>query len=158
MAEAREKSYGEGVKGVARQTPNLVNAFLYYVDNRYHGSVLAANASVETLLGKLITGFLHGKASNENIEQFLKDAATYSHQLNILVPAFLSGTDIPLLPDHIRGALNGLRRLRNDLAHGTVTTQSITGDRAAEALCAAVFGNYYVNYIGPLLLEAHNRA
>ncbi len=132
----------------------LVNAFLYYIDDRYHGAVLATNASVETLLGQLITEFLQGKASNENIDQFMKDAATYSHQLNILLPAFLSGTDIPLLPDHLRGALNGLRKIRNDLAHGKVTTQSVTSDRAAEALCAAVFGNYYINYIGPLLREA----
>jgi hypothetical protein len=133
----------------------LVNAFLYYIDDRYHGAVLSANAAVETLLGKLMIDFLRGKASKDNIEQFLKNGATYSNQLNILLPAFLSGTDIPLLPEHVRGALNGLRNLRNALAHGSVTPQSVTADRAAEALCAAVFGNYYINYAGPLLLEAH---
>ena len=136
----------------------LLNAFLYYIDDRYHGAVLAANASVETLLGTLMFNFLRGKASNDNVEQFLKNGATYSHQLNILLPAFLSGTDIPLLPERIRGALNGLRKLRNDLAHGTVPPQSITPDRAAEALCAAVFGNYYINFAGPLLRAAHGRA
>jgi len=133
----------------------LVNAFLYYIDDRYHGAVLAANASVETLLGKLIQEFLQGKASNENIDQFMKDAATYSHQLNVLLPAFLCGSDIPLLSDQIRGSLNRLRKLRNDLAHGKATTQSVTSDHAAEALCAAVFGNYYINYVGPLLLAAY---
>jgi len=134
----------------------LVNAFLYYIDDRYHGAVLAANAAVETQLDKVIAGFLNGKASKKHIDEFMNDAATYSHQLNTLLPVFLSGTEIPLLPDHIRGALNGLRKLRNDLAHGNVTPQSVTADRAAESLCAAVFGNYYINYAGPLLLAAHN--
>jgi len=131
----------------------LVNAFRYYIDDRYHGALIAANGAVETLLARFMKDRLQGKASKDHIEQFLKDAASYGNQLNVLLPAFLAHTEAPPMPDYIRGSLNRLKNLRNDLAHANSPIPSITEKDAATALCAAVFGIHYLNVIQPFLFQ-----
>jgi hypothetical protein len=133
---------------------NLLNAFLYYIDNRNHGAVIAANASVEAKLSRLMAEFLNNAGpAKSKVDGFLKDVATYGHNLNVLLPALLSFTKAPKLPDHIRGALNKVRTLRNNLAHANITYDKISQDDAAEALSAAVFGLHYLNVIEPFLFR-----
>ncbi len=86
------------------------------------------------------------------MRRFLQDAATYGHQLNVLLPSFGDLTDSVPLRDDMRGHLNRLRDLRNALAHGKITTASIDINQAAESLCAAVFGVRYLELIEPELL------
>ena len=137
---------------------NLINSFLYYIDNRYHGAVIAANAAVEARMSKLIASFLHRSVpSKDNVEGFLKDGATYGHSLNVLLPALLSFTKAPPLPDHIRGVLNRTRRLRNDLAHANITYDKVSEDDAAQALCGAVFGLHYLGVVEPFLFKKLNK-
>lgn len=131
----------------------LVNAFLYYIDDRYHGSLLAAHSAVEARLHRMIADFLQNVASKDNVKGFLKSRAGYGDQLNVLLPALLSSTKAPKLPDHIRGSLNRVKDLRNDLAHANITTDSISKNDAAEALCAAVFGIRYLDVIEPYLFK-----
>ena len=85
--------------------------------------------------------------SNAYIKPFLDDAATYSHQLNVLLPLVAEWSRVPHLPDHIRGALNRLRRLRNDIAHRGKPEALLTPAEAAEVLCAALFGFRYVGFL-----------
>jgi hypothetical protein len=131
----------------------LVDAFLYYLENRYHGALISANAAVEFRLGSLLTALLKRvPVGKGRIEDFLQSASTYSYQLNVLLPTFVSFTKGPVFPEFLRGKLNGLNRLRNDLAHGTIRGDAVGGDEAAQALCAAVFGLHYLNVVEPLLL------
>jgi len=98
---------------------NLINAFQAYVLGRYHSAVIPANVAVESTTNRLLAAFFEKKslASQENVDSFLHGGATYAHQLNILLPTLLSFTDAPPLPDHIRGQLNRLRKLRNQMVH-----------------------------------------
>jgi hypothetical protein len=133
---------------------NLINAFLYYIDSRFHGAVIAANAAVEAKMTRLMADFFNRTVhSKDKVKGFLKDGATYGHSLNVLLPALLSFTKAPSLPDHIRGALNRVRDLRNDLAHANITYDKVNTNDAAQALCAAVFGLHYLNVIEPFLFK-----
>jgi len=83
----------------------------------------------------------------------LESGATYSHQLNVVLPAFVSILKMPCLPDNIRGSLNRLRKLRNDMAHRGGLDIPIEKETAAEYLCAALFGFHYLKLIGRLFKE-----
>lgn len=132
---------------------SLVDAFEAYAHARYSSMVVPANVAVESTLSRVLTGYLERFVSKKHIENFLENAATYGHQLNVLLPVIASLKSLPLLPDHIRGALNKLRDLRNDLAHAGTLKQPLDSHTAAEALCGALFGIYYVRYIEDQLLQ-----
>jgi hypothetical protein len=121
-----------------------------YKPFNYDRFVIPANTAVEVALSRLMATWLHEFASTNDVRNFLNDAATYSHQLNVLLPVMVRSVSAPCLPDHIRGALNRLRKLRNQLAHdGTLSTQ-INKSEAAECLCAAFFGVEYVRIVSQL--------
>jgi hypothetical protein len=126
---------------------NLVDAFESYEQDRFQSTVVPANSAVESVLNRLLNDSLFGIASKEQIEDFLQNAATYSYQLNMLLPALLKNTNAPKLPAHIRGALNRLRKLRNAVAHRGKTDSPLRKDETAELLCAALFGFHYVNVV-----------
>src|SRR4029453_3754679 len=127
---------------------NLVTAFEAYVAFDYDAAIVPANVAVEAALSVFLFAYLpRTKISNEHVKLFLEDAATYSHQLNVLLPLVADWSGAPRPPDHLRGALNRLRRLRNDIAHrGKPDTPLIQAD-AAELLCAALFGFRYVGLV-----------
>lgn len=132
---------------------NLVDAFESYGAGRYQSVVVPANVAVESRLSRLLAEFLREVASRENVESFLREGATYSHQLNVLLPALRSFTNAPHLPDHIRGNLNRLREFRNQMAHRGIIDPPLQRSVIAECLCAALFGFHYLNVIQPLLLD-----
>jgi hypothetical protein len=139
--------------------PQLVAAFDAYTRGgyepfNYDQFVIPANTAVEVALGRLTASWLGDHASAEHVRRFLNDAATYSHQLNILLPVMVRSISGPPLPDHIRGALNRLRSLRNQLAHSGVPNTPIDKSEAAECLCAAFFGVEYVRTISQLYASA----
>lgn len=131
---------------------NLTDAFEAYALSRYEAAIIPANTAVESTIRRVLGAFLERIVSRKRVRSFLQDGATYSHQLNVLLPALLSLTDAPHLPDHIRGALNRLRDLRNQLAHSGVLETPLEQDDAAKCLCAALFGFHYLNLIRPVLL------
>jgi AcrR family transcriptional regulator len=126
---------------------SLVDAFEAYAHARYSSMIVPANVAVESALSRVLTGYLERFVSKRRIEDFLENAATYGHQLNVLLPVIASLKSLPLLPDHVRGALNRLREFRNDLAHAGTLKQPLDPHTAAEALCGALFGIHYVRYI-----------
>jgi len=90
-------------------------------------------------LSVFLFGYLARRTiSNAHIKPFLDDAATYSHQLNVL---------LPLVAEWSRMALNRLRRLRNDIAHRGKPEALLTPAEASEVLCAALFGFRYVGFL-----------
>ncbi len=129
----------------------LVNAFEAYANNKLSDALIPANVAVEAQLFKLVTGFLTEVASNEHVESFLNDAATYGHQLNVLLAVIVRHRDLPRFPDHIRGQLNRLRRLRNDLAHRGRSGNTLQKHEVAEMLCAALFAFSYLRMVDDLI-------
>jgi hypothetical protein len=131
---------------------NLVEATESYINGHYPSMIIPANVAVESAMSRLLTGYLEHFVSKERVENFLDNAATYSHQLNVVLPVIASLKSIPLLPEHVRGALNKLRSLRNELSHSGVLEQQLDRAKSAELLCGALFGFHYVQYVEQELL------
>jgi hypothetical protein len=113
----------------------------------YNQCIIPANVAVEIALGGLMASWLNQVASSKRVKDFLNNQATYSHQLNVLLPAMVHLTGGTQLPGQIRGSLNKLRDLRNEIGHGGVPKAPITKATAAECLCAAIFGVEYMRMI-----------
>ncbi|MGI9066562.1 MAG: hypothetical protein ACR2HX_09170, partial [Pyrinomonadaceae bacterium] len=64
-----------------------------------------------------VDSFLDSFVSKKRSARFLEEAATYSYQLNVLLPVFAALREVPQLSEEIRGFLNTLRTYRNDIAH-----------------------------------------
>jgi hypothetical protein len=128
---------------------NLVNAFHYYSSGKYIQSILPANVVVEFSINKLINKVLSKYVSKKRVEEFLISDATYSHQLNIILPymAVMQGEPIKVLNENIRGKLNALRNARNDLAHRGESEVSISKEDVAGFLTAALFGYIYLGLL-----------
>ncbi|MDR6469566.1 hypothetical protein J2777_003294 [Paraburkholderia graminis] len=126
----------------------LVSAFEAYVDEKYRAAIVPANVAVEATLSAFMYDFLvHQGVGGKRADSFLSDAATYSHQLNVLLPLITGLTGLPKLSDSIRGRLNALRGLRNEVAHHGHTEKPLTKDTVAELLTAALFGLRYVQLL-----------
>lgn len=117
----------------------------------YDNFVIPANTAVEVTVGRLMTRRLSDDVSVERLDDFLNNAATFGYQLNVLLPVIVKAAKGPELPANVRGRLNRLRSLRNQLAHAGIPDQTITRTEAAECLCAAYFGVEYVRVIEQLL-------
>lgn len=132
---------------------NLIDAVEAFAQGRYAAMVVPANVAVEAILRKCLFECLEGIASKDRLKTFFREAATYSHQLNVLQPLLALIARAPKLPNHIRGHLNRLRDLRNDLAHDGTSEVPLDKKAAAECLCGALFGFQYVRLVHPLLLK-----
>lgn len=136
---------------------DLVNAFRSYFTEEYSAAAIPANVAIESRVGRLFTSCLEQVIAKQRVAGFLTDAATYSHQLNVLLPLLARLIGFHPLPDHIRGALNGLRNHRNTVAHKGTPATPPARDTVAEWLCASMFGIHYTNLMAPELL-ARTRA
>jgi hypothetical protein len=125
----------------------LVIAFESFAAGRLSAAILPANVAVEARLFRIVAEILEKTASRDRVERFLKDGASYGHQLNVLLPALVHGHPVPAMADHIRGSLNRLRKLRNDLAHSAKFTIEPDRDEVATVLCAALFGFRYLGLV-----------
>lgn len=123
---------------------NLIEAVEAYSVNNLSAAVIPANVSVESRLTPIISKYLEDVISKQRTKDFLSQAATYSHQLNILLPLLAKIHGFPMLPDSIRGNLNALRGLRNELAHNG-RLEKIDKSTIGEMLCSATFGLTYLN-------------
>ena len=132
---------------------NLLDAFVHYIHDEYESVIIPANTAVECALGKFLGDWMKGIgiASNEIIEQFLTNGATYGHQTNILLPILMTCLKGPILSSDIRGELHGLNRLRNRIAHDGKSPREISKAECAKLLCAALFGVSYVGLLKPFL-------
>ena len=130
---------------------SLTDAFEFYAQTRYTSMIVPANVAVESALSRLLTAYLEKFIAKKRVEDFLENAATYGHQLNVVLPVLTALNSLPALPDHVRGVLNRLRGLRNELAHTGVLEHPLDQRNAAELLCGSLFGLHYVRHTNDLL-------
>jgi hypothetical protein len=126
---------------------NLVTAFTHYVAANYEAALIPANVAVEARLFRFLERNLSRIAANEMVEQFLTSEATYSRQLNILLPLVVSKLGGPQLNEDLRGKLRRLNRLRNDVAHRGHCAPPLSKDECAELVTASLFGFRYLGHL-----------
>jgi hypothetical protein len=131
---------------------SLCAAFEAYSNGRYQDVIVPANVTVEVVLEKLMADFFSAGVSRQRVDDFLSDGATYSYQLNAILPALTRRLGISPLPDEIRGQLNRLRGLRNQLAHRGMLDVPLNRSDAAACLLASFFGVHYIHFARPRLL------
>lgn len=83
---------------------SLVAASREYDLGRYDAAVVPANVAVEASLGSAISDWLCSFSGKKRVKDFLSDAATYSHQLNILLPIVCHTIGLRPMPETLRGA------------------------------------------------------
>jgi hypothetical protein len=132
---------------------NITDAFEAYSNNQFLDSIVPANVAVESSLSKLLTNLINKYIPKKTTEEFLTNAATYSSQLNVVLPLIVSLLKLPELPENIRGSLNRLRKYRNQLAHNGTTKKPFAKEDASETLCAALFGLRYISLIETIVNE-----
>lgn len=126
---------------------SITDAFDAYSNNQFLDSIVPANVAVESALSKLLSNYIGSIVAKQRTEDFLTDAATYSSQLNVVLPLIVALKDLPEIPDNIRGLLNKLRSYRNQIAHTGATKKELTKEDTADVLCAALFGLRYISLI-----------
>jgi hypothetical protein len=131
---------------------SLNRALLALADGRLDDAIVPANVAVEVTLARVLSEHL-GRVgiARDRQRDFMTTAATYSHQLNVLLPMALHERGAPGMPDHIRGILNRLRDLRNDVGHRGTSRTTLTREVVGECLAAAVFGFHYVRLADQIL-------
>lgn len=119
----------------------MIEACDMYTKGKFTLLAVPVNAACEHLTGKYFNQILQNKGiGQDKIDEFLKNGASYGHQLKVFAPAFLK----PKLPDQIYQALQELRSYRNKIAHGEeifLQKKSVY----VKWIVAAVFSRIYFN-------------
>ena len=131
---------------------NLSKAFEYYARNPLsvkdiEETIIPANVAVESKLSILLNKYFTSFIGKDRVEDFLSNAATYSHQLNIIIPLLIKEKNLYPIDTDIIGSLNRLRKLRNELAHNGRLISTVTKEEVGKLLCASLFGFYYLRLI-----------
>jgi hypothetical protein len=125
---------------------HLIDAARQFGANNFDGVVIPANIAAEAAITPVVSLALADIGTTDSRKAFLRDGATYSHQLNFLLQLVAEHRGLARLPEPIRVALNRLRKLRNEMGHsGTCAPQ--TKPEAAQHLASAIFGVAYARYI-----------
>lgn len=133
---------------------NLVSALDAFSNGRFRDAIVPANVAVEHTLSRVVDAYFEWIGiGRKRRDHFLRDAATFSHQLNILAPAIAHHLSAPRLPQHVLALLNRLRDLRNDTAHGNTATE-FTREDLADCMAAAVVGFRYARILREHLAAA----
>jgi hypothetical protein len=110
-------------------------------------TIIPANVAVEMITSIVMTQFVRQFCSGEDTKGFLQDAATYSYQLKVLLPMLCDFYKLPRLHGDIRGALNSLRNVRNDMAHRGIPKKPLVRKEVGLLLAGALFGFHFVRFI-----------
>ena len=131
--------------------PFLVTAFEAAAARDYAPALVFAQSAVEISMMPLVESRLPLHASAERVDRFMTESLTFNHALNVVLPYLCGEKAVAQMPNSVRGALNKLRKKRNDIIHKGVKVASVTPEDAMEGLCAAAFGFEYMRYVGPRL-------
>ncbi|MGA2357318.1 MAG: hypothetical protein ABSG02_22705 [Terriglobales bacterium] len=124
----------------------LTEAFDAWASQKYWNVILPAYVGFEIALMRFVKATMERRLSKERISDFVRDGLTSSVALNVILPLLCDLSTIRRLPDSIRGELNRLRKLRNELVHDGLAKDGVSKQLASEMLCATVFGFEYLRY------------
>lgn len=130
---------------------SLVDAFEAFVSEQYRHAIVPANGAIESHIGRFFSRLVREELGL-NPDGFLKDGATYGHQLKVLLPLVASLAKAPPLDRRAHDALKHLRKLRNDVAHNSPSSLDIRREDLAKMLTAAVLGFAYIDLLEERLL------
>jgi hypothetical protein len=131
----------------------LLDAFEAMASHRWRSVILPSYAAFEIALSPLVLAGLTKHVSKGVVDSFKSEKSfSSSAALNVLLPILCKEARLPLLPEVIRGRLNELRKLRNNMVHEGVENADVSQEVAGESLCASVFGLEYLRFIRPKLL------
>lgn len=131
----------------------LLNAFESSTDGDYASALIFAHSAVEISLTPVVAAQLRSHAAANEVDSFMRDSATFSGVLNVLLPNVCGSLGVPKMPDPERRALNRLRKMRNLLVHEGASRASVKPEDAADALSAAALGFEYARYISQMFSE-----
>ncbi len=139
----------------------LVEALQAVALRRFGQAIIPAHMAVETALMPLVAEALEQHVSKTVVSNFMDDLK-YSHALNVVLPLLCKLSGAAQLPENIRGSLNRLRGLRNNLIHegridDNIRLQDASLPLVAEPLCASVFAFEYIRHIKTKLLLVNGR-
>jgi len=128
----------------------LLDAFVLYREGSFDRMVVAANTCVEMLISQYMhTRLRHHGVKKDRAESFLKQAATYSYQLNILLPLMRHlYPEVPALEPSVLEALDQLRKLRNDVVHRGVVVGVAARPLLRKMLAASYIAHKYFGFYG----------
>jgi hypothetical protein len=124
----------------------LTEAFDAWASQKHWHVILPAYVAFEIALMRVVKTAMERRFSKERIADFSRDGLTSSVALNVILPLLGDSSSVKPLPDSIRGQLNRLRKLRNDLVHDGLRKDAVSKQLASEMLCATVFGFEYLRY------------
>ena len=137
---------------------SLIDAFTLYSHGKLPQTVIPANLASEEPAGRFVSTALKSRALPKNaVENFLSEAATYYHQLNVIAPLLCDVLSLPRLDPRLLGPLNALRKHRNEFAHSGRLRTELDNSTAAEMLTAALFSNRYFTLLSRLLEKANGQ-
>lgn len=125
---------------------HMIDAARQYEARRFDAVVVPANIAAEAAITPVVTAALSAYGTTESREAFLRDGATYSRQLNILLDVVADLHVVRRMPENIRFGLNRLRKLRNKVGHSGRCDPQRQAD-AAQHLSSAIFGIEYAAYL-----------
>jgi hypothetical protein len=131
--------------------PYLVSALESISEKDYSPALVFSQSAVEISMMPVIARRLQRHASAESVKEFVGGKLTYSHACNVVLPYLCGELGLPKMPDSVRGALNKLRKRRNEIIHAGVRSETISYDEAVTGMLAAVFGFEYMRFVGPQL-------
>jgi hypothetical protein len=124
----------------------FTEAFDVWASQKHWSVILPAYVAFEIALIRVVKSAMERRLSNERVADFLRDGLTSSVALNVILPLLCDASNVKHLPAPIRGELNRLRKLRNELVHDGLAKDAVSKPLASEMLCAAVFGFEYLRY------------
>ena|ERR1700674_338801 len=150
--DAQEVPIGASVTWVPSHDENreswiyLTEAFDAWASQKYWHVILPAYVGFEIALMRFVKTTMERRLSKASISDFVRDGLTSSVALNVILPLLCDLSNVKRLSDPIRGELNRLRKLRNDLVHDGLNKDAVSKQLASEMLCATVFGFEYLRY------------
>jgi hypothetical protein len=122
---------------------SLVDAAESFIEGWYSRMVVAASVAVETSLMMFVEAALLDVVSRTKLRGFLENDATYSRQLNILLPILLRLRNVAMMPAEVMGRLNRLRDLRNRVSHRACSAE-LDQAESGRLLAAAIFATNFL--------------
>lgn len=126
----------------------LFTAAKAFTNGDYRGAVIPTQVAMELKLIQVLTKHYEIFGGKNAVGNFLRDGASYGHQLRFLMPSLFKLAGIPDLPPEVKSALADLRSKRDKVGH-----ENAPADRSSVArmLLGGFFGYRYLATYGHLI-------